>query len=131
MACAQPAIVRPPAPQGPTGVGFKGTVVEKEAAAVLAVQPRSPRSKAAGPATPARTTARGPASRRPSCCTIPPRHRDAEDIMPELPKWELSHVGIFVTDMDRMREFYTQLLGFKVMDAGELRQGVRLTFLSK
>jgi catechol 2,3-dioxygenase len=51
--------------------------------------------------------------------------------MPELPKWELSHVGIFVTDMDRMRDFYTQLLGFKVMDSGALRQGVRLTFLSK
>jgi catechol 2,3-dioxygenase len=51
--------------------------------------------------------------------------------MPELPKWELSHIGIFVTDMDRMREFYTRLLGFKVMDAGELRNGPRLTFLSK
>jgi catechol 2,3-dioxygenase len=51
--------------------------------------------------------------------------------MPELPKWELSHIGLFVTDMDRMREFYTRLLGFKVMDAGEVRSGVHLTFLSK
>ena len=51
--------------------------------------------------------------------------------MPELPKWELSHIGIYVTDMERMREFYTRLLGFKVMDAGELRNGLRLTFLSK
>jgi len=51
--------------------------------------------------------------------------------MPELPKWELSHIGIFVTDMDRMREFYTRLLGFAVMDQGELRNGLRLTFLSK
>lgn len=51
--------------------------------------------------------------------------------MPDLPKWELSHVGLFVTDMDRMRTFYTNVLGYKVMDAGELRSGVRLTFLSK
>jgi len=51
--------------------------------------------------------------------------------MPELPKWELSHIGLFVSDMDRMREFYTRLLGFKVMDAGEVRSGVHLTFLSK
>jgi catechol 2,3-dioxygenase len=51
--------------------------------------------------------------------------------MPDLPKWELSHVGLYVTDMDTMRDFYTRLLGFKVMDAGELRHGFRLTFLSK
>lgn len=51
--------------------------------------------------------------------------------MPELPKWELSHIGLFVTDMDRMRDFYTRLLGFKVMDAGDLKNGRRLTFLSK
>lgn len=51
--------------------------------------------------------------------------------MTELPKWELSHIGIYVTDMDRMREFYTRLLGFRVMDQGELRNGLRLTFLSK
>jgi catechol 2,3-dioxygenase len=51
--------------------------------------------------------------------------------MSDLPKWELSHIGLYVTDMDRMRDFYTRLLGFKVMDAGELRAGLRLTFLSK
>jgi len=54
-----------------------------------------------------------------------------EEIMPDLPKFELSHIGIFVTDMDKMREFYTRLLGFKVMDAGDLKNGPRLTFLSK
>ena len=32
--------------------------------------------------------------------------------MPDLPKFELSHIGLFVTDMDRMRDFYTRLLGF-------------------
>jgi len=52
--------------------------------------------------------------------------------MPELPHWELSHIGLWVTDMDRMREFYTRLLGFRVMDQGELKGGgPRLTFLSK
>ena len=52
--------------------------------------------------------------------------------MRELPKWELSHIGLFVTDMQKMRDFYTRLLGFKVMDEGSLRPGsARLTFLSK
>jgi len=52
--------------------------------------------------------------------------------MMKLPKWELSHVGLFVNDMTRMRDFYTRLLGFKVMDEGSLRPGSpRLTFLSK
>ena len=46
-----------------------------------------------------------------------------------MPGWELSHIGIFLIDMDRMRDFYTRLLGFKVMDAGGLRNGLRLTFL--
>ena len=35
--------------------------------------------------------------------------------MPDLPNWKLSHIGIFVSDMNRMHEFYTRLLGFKVM----------------
>jgi catechol 2,3-dioxygenase-like lactoylglutathione lyase family enzyme len=52
--------------------------------------------------------------------------------MTDLPKWELSHIGLFVTDMERMRDFYTRFLGFKVMDTGSLRKkGPRLTFLSK
>ena len=40
--------------------------------------------------------------------------------MPELPKMEMSHVGIYVTDMAKMRDFYTRVLGFRVMDAGEV-----------
>lgn len=51
--------------------------------------------------------------------------------MSDLPKWEISHIGIYVTDMDRVRDFYTSVLGFKVMDAGEVRPGMHLTFLSK
>ena len=51
--------------------------------------------------------------------------------MSDLPKWELSHIGIFVTDMKKMRDFYTRVLRFKVMDAGDLKNGPSLTFLSK
>jgi catechol 2,3-dioxygenase len=51
--------------------------------------------------------------------------------MPNLPKWEISHIGLYVTDMHRMRDFYTRLLGFTVMDAGDLKNGMSLTFLSK
>jgi catechol 2,3-dioxygenase-like lactoylglutathione lyase family enzyme len=51
--------------------------------------------------------------------------------MPDLPKWEISHIGIFVTDIAKMRDFYTRLLGFKVMDSGEMKNGQHLTFLSK
>lgn len=51
--------------------------------------------------------------------------------MPDLPKWELSHIGIFVTDMKKMRDFYTRVLRFKVMDAGDLKNGPSLTFFSK
>jgi catechol 2,3-dioxygenase len=60
-----------------------------------------------------------------------PDCRIEEEIMPELPKMEMSHVGIYVTDMAKMRDFYTRLLGFKVMDSGEVRPGLQLTFLSK
>jgi catechol 2,3-dioxygenase-like lactoylglutathione lyase family enzyme len=51
--------------------------------------------------------------------------------MPELPKMEMSHIGLYVTDMDKMRDFYTGLLGFTVVDAGEVAPGVFLTFMSK
>jgi catechol 2,3-dioxygenase len=51
--------------------------------------------------------------------------------MSELPKMEMSHIGVFVTDMAKMREFYTRMLGFKVMDSGEVRPAMHLTFLSK
>jgi catechol 2,3-dioxygenase-like lactoylglutathione lyase family enzyme len=54
-----------------------------------------------------------------------------EDTMPDLPRWEISHIGIFVTDIEKMRDFYTRVLGFKVMDSGEMKNGQHLTFLSK
>ncbi|HTP96812.1 MAG TPA: VOC family protein [Burkholderiales bacterium] len=51
--------------------------------------------------------------------------------MPDLPRWELSHIGIYVIDMDKVCDFYTRVLGFRVMDSGALKNRQRLTFLSK
>lgn len=41
-----------------------------------------------------------------------------------------SHVGFFVTDMDRMADFYTRVMGFFITDRGTLN-GNRITFLSR
>jgi catechol 2,3-dioxygenase len=41
-----------------------------------------------------------------------------------------SHVGLFVTGMARMADFYTRVLGFAVTDEGKLGES-RLTFLSR
>lgn len=41
-----------------------------------------------------------------------------------------SHVGIYVSDVETMRSFYTEVLGFTVTDEGEL-PGRHLTFLSR
>ena len=50
--------------------------------------------------------------------------------MTNAPKIEMSHVGLFVSDIDTMTEFYTRVLGFKVTDGGPLR-GTELVFLSR
>ena len=41
-----------------------------------------------------------------------------------------SHVGLFVTEMARMVDFYARVLGFAVTDKGKLGEA-RLTFLSR
>ena len=46
------------------------------------------------------------------------------------PALEFSHVGIFVTDLDGMRDFYTRVLGFQVTDVGDLG-AIQLVFLSR
>ncbi|MBX6391235.1 MAG: VOC family protein [Frankia sp.] len=46
------------------------------------------------------------------------------------PPAQLTHVGLYVEDMDRMVGFYTGLLGLLVVDQGEFL-GRRLTFLSR
>ena len=37
-----------------------------------------------------------------------------------VPRLSFSHMGIFVTDVARMQDFYTRVLGFTVTDGGEL-----------
>jgi len=43
----------------------------------------------------------------------------------------LSHFGIHVTDIARMEEFYTRVLGLLVSDRGSLPNGPTLVFLSR
>lgn len=50
--------------------------------------------------------------------------------MSELPKFEISHVGINVIDIDKMREFYTRVLGYTVTDEGAFRGG-SMVFMSR
>jgi len=47
-----------------------------------------------------------------------------------VPSLAFSHMGIYVTDLARMEDFYTRLLGFTVTDRGDLGS-VRLVFLSR
>ena len=46
------------------------------------------------------------------------------------PPLEFSHIGFFVTNLDKMRDFYSRVLGFPVTDEGLLGTQ-RLTFLSR
>jgi catechol 2,3-dioxygenase len=50
--------------------------------------------------------------------------------MPNPPPAQLTHVGLFVEDMDKMATFYQQLLGMVITDEGEFL-GKQLTFLSR
>jgi catechol-2,3-dioxygenase len=54
--------------------------------------------------------------------------------MTPVPSLAFSHMGMFVTDLARMEDFYTRMLGFAVTDRGELqtpRGPVSLVFLSR
>ena len=51
-----------------------------------------------------------------------------------VPKFAFSHMGMFVADLARMRDFYTRVLGFTVTDGGELdtaRGRLQFAFLSR
>src|SRR5438477_388432 len=51
-----------------------------------------------------------------------------------IPKFAFSHMGMFVADLARMRDFYTRVLGFTVTDSGELdtaRGRLQFVFLSR
>ena len=50
--------------------------------------------------------------------------------MSDVPQLAFSHMGMFVTDLARMEEFYTRVLGFIVTDRGELGSA-SLVFLSR
>lgn len=49
--------------------------------------------------------------------------------MSSIPNAQLTHLGIFVHDMDRMVAFYTDLFGLVVSDAGDFH-GKQLSFLT-
>ena len=51
-----------------------------------------------------------------------------------IPKFAFSHMGMFVADLARMKDFYTRVLGFTVTDSGELetpRGKLQFVFLSR
>ena len=50
--------------------------------------------------------------------------------MTSVPEFSFSHMGIFVTDLARMEDFYTRVLGFAVTDRGSLGS-TSLIFLSR
>lgn len=50
--------------------------------------------------------------------------------MAKLPNVTLRHVGMYVTDIDRMVDFYEGLLGFTVADRGPFRDG-EIAFLTR
>ena len=50
--------------------------------------------------------------------------------MTSVPEFAFSHVGIYVTDLARMQDFYTRVLGFSIADRGMLGK-TELVFLSR
>jgi len=59
------------------------------------------------------------------------RARAQEALMTTAPPVSFSHLGIYVTDIARMEEFYTRVLGLLVSDRGPLPGGPELVFLSR
>jgi catechol-2,3-dioxygenase len=51
--------------------------------------------------------------------------------MTTLPAVSFSHFGLYVTDLARMEDFYTRVLGLLVSDRGTLPGGPELVFLSR
>jgi catechol 2,3-dioxygenase len=50
--------------------------------------------------------------------------------MSDVPQFAFSHMGLYVTDLPRMEDFYTRLLGFSVTDRGDLGS-TKIVFLSR
>lgn len=52
--------------------------------------------------------------------------------MTTVPRLALSHIGIHVTDIAKMRDFYTRVLGFTVTDEGPVNNGaMEMVFMSR
>src|SRR5258705_7573412 len=52
-------------------------------------------------------------------------------VMTTSPPVSFSHFGIYVTDLARMEDFYTRVLGLLVSDRGQVPGGSNLVFLSR
>ena len=50
--------------------------------------------------------------------------------MTDAPRFEMGHIGVYVTDLDRMTDFYGRVLGFKITDGGAFGES-RMAFLSR
>lgn len=50
--------------------------------------------------------------------------------MNDVPEMQIGHVGLYVTDLAKMRDFYTGVLGFDVTDAGTGR-AAEMVFMSR
>ena len=50
--------------------------------------------------------------------------------MTDAPRFEMGHIGLYVTDLDRMTDFYRRVLGFKITDGGPFGE-MRMAFLSR
>lgn len=51
--------------------------------------------------------------------------------MPAFPEFKVSHVGLFVFDIDAMTSFFTEVLGLHITDASSVRRSSRIVFLSR
>ena len=50
--------------------------------------------------------------------------------MNDLPRWTVNHVGLFVTDIEVMKDFYTEVMEFQVTDRGDVAD-TELMFLGR
>jgi catechol-2,3-dioxygenase len=44
---------------------------------------------------------------------------------------QLTHFGVHATDLDRMVDFYTRVMGFVISDSGTARSGSRVVFMTQ
>ncbi len=51
--------------------------------------------------------------------------------MTAIPQLRINHIGIYVSDLDRMVDFYTKVMGFMVTDRGSIPNGTEMAFMSR